>query len=92
MRKLLLLVLIIAFVGTADIQPPKIELNEQQKKAIQKVQVALTELSEKLANAQGLDEILAWLKQVGCSSGAELCEVIFPGWGWLCSVALSFIC
>ena len=88
MRKFLLCLVLIALVAGTEItkRPP---LTDEEKKKL--IKDAVNELAEKLA-AGGLDEILAWLGNVGCSVGPVACEMLFPEFAWLCSIAFSLIC
>ena len=94
MNKLLLFALIIAFVGSVDIQqrPPKIVLTEEQKEAIKNIQVLIKELSEKLAAGGEVDTIIRWLKIVGCAVGPVACEIAFPEFAWACAIAFGIVC
>ena len=94
MNKLLLFALIIAFVGSVDIQqrPPKIVLTEEQKEAIKNIQVLIKELSEKLAAGGEVDTIIAWIKNVGCAVGPVACSAVFPAFAWACAIAFGIVC
>ena len=90
MRKFLLCLVLIALVASTEIikRPPS-QLTDEEKKKL--VRDALNELAEKLA-ADTWDDILNWIRTVGCGVGPLACEMIFPEFSWLCSIAFGLIC
>ena len=46
---------------------------------------------EKLA-AGAVDDIINWLKVVGCAVGPVACEIAFPEFAWACAIAFGIVC
>ena len=89
MRKFLLCLVLIALVASTEItkRPP---LTDKKKKKL--VRDALNELAEKLAN-DTWEDILNWMSNDNnCYIGLAACEIAFPEYAWLCSIAFSNVC
>ena len=88
MRKFLLCLVLIALVAGTEItkRPP---LTDEEKKKL--VRDALNELAEKLA-AGALEDVLDWIKNVGCAVGPVACEIAFPEFAWACAIGFGILC
>ena len=64
-------------------------INWWRKKKL--VRDALNELAEKLA-AGALEDVLDWIKNVGCAVGPVACEIAFPEFAWACAIGFGILC
>ena len=89
MRKLLLFLVLIAFVASSSSRIPK-QLTEEQEQTIKRLKIVVKELAKTFPN-DTLDEILEWLKEAGCSVGPIVCEILFKS-EKLCDKAFDLLC
>jgi hypothetical protein len=90
MRKFLLCLILIALVSSIEIikRPPSQLTDEEKKKLIRD---AVNELVEKLASGE-VDEVIRWIKIVGCAVGPVACEIAFPEFAWACAIGFGIVC
>ena len=90
MRKFLLCLILIALVASTEIikRPPS-QLTDDEKKKL--IRDAINELVEKLA-AGAVDEVIRWIKIVGCAVGPVACEIAFPEFAWACAIGFGILC
>ena len=90
MRKFLLCLVLIALVASTEIikRPPSQLTDEEKKKLIRD---AINELVEKLASGE-VDEVIRWIKIVGCAVGPVACEIAFPEFAWACAIGFGIVC
>ena len=88
MRKFLLCLVLIALVASTEITKRPTLTDEEKKKLVRD---ALNELAEKLA-AGALEDVLEWIKNVGCAVGPVACEIAFPEFAWACAIGFGILC
>ena len=88
MRKLLLFLVLIAFVASSSSRIPK-QLTEEQKQTIKRLTIIVKELAKTFPN-DAWDDILDWLKKIGCILAPYVCEEFFPS--KLCDDAIGELC
>lgn len=89
MRKFILCLILIALVGSNEItKRPKYELTEEQKKVLK---AAVDKLAHQWADGE-LDQILEWIRIVGCAVGPYACEIAFPEFAPLCTIGFELLC
>lgn len=89
MRKFILCLVLIALVGSTEIaKRRKYELTEEQKKIIKD---AVGKLAQQMAGFE-LDQILEWIRNVGCEAGPIACEIVFPQYAPLCYIGFDLLC
>ena len=88
MRKFLLCLVLIALVASTEItkRPP---LTDEEKRKL--IRDALNEFAEKLA-AGPVEDVLGWIKTVGCAVGPVACEIAFPEFAWACAIGFGILC
>ena len=88
MRKLLLFLVLITFVASSSSRIPK-QLTEEQKQTIKRLTIIVKELAKTFPN-DAWDDILDWLKKIGCIVAPYVCEEFFPS--KLCDDAIGELC
>ena len=61
------------------------------KKKKKLIRDAINELVEKLASGE-VDEVIRWIKIVGCAVGPVACEIAFPEFAWACAIGFGIVC